>query len=420
MGIISVGVDHEHCSLDFLEKVTVHQDGWGKVLRTLMSHRNIYEAVFVSTCLRTEVFAVIDRFHGAVDEITETIAEATQTDTALFADKLTIHYDKDVPSHLFQVASGIKAIIPGEYEVLGQIRRALEFAQIEHTSGTELDELFTRAIATGRKVRSTTNIAKGTTSFAQAATQLAAEQHKGPLEGANVVVIGAGQLASGVVKSLLASEKGIAKLTICNRTVSNAAAISNELQDARIHVAGLDEVATLLQTASLVISAVETLDPIITKNAVGSLSHDLLIMDLSVPRSVTPDVEEISSINRIDLEILKEKVDAALSGRQEAMVEALKIVEIESDKYLNDQRARGAVEIIRSFRDDLDKIIDVELQKRLQEFADLSPENKEKVEILVRSIVAKISHKPTAVLKDTAGTDQGARLAESIKILFDL
>ena len=385
-----------------------------------MSHRNIYEAVFVSTCLRTEVFAVIDRFHGAVDEITETIAEATQTDAALFADKLTIHYDKDVPSHLFQVASGIKAIIPGEYEVLGQIRRALEFAQIEHTSGTELDELFTRAIATGRKVRSTTNIAKGTTSFAQAATQLAAEQHKGPLEGANVVVIGAGQLASGVVKSLLASEKGIAKLTICNRTVSNAAAISNELQDARIHVAGLDEVATLLQTASLVISAVETLDPIITKNAVGSLSHDLLIMDLSVPRSVTPDVEEISSINRIDLEILKEKVDAALSGRQEAMVEALKIVEIESDKYLNDQRARGAVEIIRSFRDDLDKIIDVEMQKRLQEFADLSPENKEKVEILVRSIVAKISHKPTAVLKDTAGTDQGARLAESIKILFDL
>ena len=80
-----------------------------------MSHRNIYEAVFVSTCLRTEVFAVIDRFHGAVDEITETIAEATQTDAALFADKLTIHYDKDVPTHLFQVASGIKAIIPVSY-----------------------------------------------------------------------------------------------------------------------------------------------------------------------------------------------------------------------------------------------------------------------------------------------------------------
>jgi len=420
VGIISVGVDHEHCSLDFLEKVTVHQDEWGKVLRTLMSHRNIYEAVFVSTCLRTEVFAVIDRFHGAVDEITETIAEATQTDAALFADKLTIHYDKDVPTHLFQVASGIKAIIPGEYEVLGQIRRALEFAQIEHTSGTELDELFTRAIATGRKVRSTTNIAKGTTSFAQAATQLAAEQHKGPLDGASVVVIGAGQLASGVVKSLLASEKGIAKLTICNRTVSNAEAISNELQDARIHVAGLGEVSSLLQTASLVISAVETLDPIITKDAVGSLSHDVLIMDLSVPRSVTSDVEEIASIHRIDLEILKGKVDAALSGRQEAMADALKIVEVETDKYLDDQRARGAVEIIRSFRDDLDKIIDVEMQKRLQDFADLSPENKEKVEVLVRSIVAKISHKPTAVLKDTAGTDQGARLAESIKILFDL
>ena len=352
MGIISVGIDHEHCSLDFLEKVTVHQDEWGKVLRTLMSHRNIYEAVFVSTCLRTEVFAVIDRFHGAVDEITETIAEATQTDASLFADKLTIHFDKDVPSHLFQVASGIKAIIPGEYEVLGQIRRALEFAQI--------------------------------------------------------------------VKSLLASEKGIAKLTICNRTASNAQAISNELQDDRIHVAALDQIPGLLKTASLVISAVETLEPLISKDAVSSLTHDVLIMDLSVPRSVTSDVEEIASIHRIDLEILKDKVDAALSGRQDAMVDAMKIVEVETEKYLDDQRARGAVEIIRTFRDDLDKIIDVEMQKRLQDFVELSPENREKVEVLVRSIVAKISHKPTAVLKDTAGTDQGARLAESIKILFDL
>ena len=143
-------------------------------------------------------------------------------------------------------------------------------------------------------------------------------------------------------------------------------------------------------------------------------------MDLSVPRSVTSDVEEIASIHRIDLEILKDKVDAALSGRQDAMADAIKIVEVEAEKYLDDQRARGAVEIIRTFRDDLDKIIDVEMQKRLQDFADLSPENLEKVEVLVRSIVAKISHKPTAVLKDTAGTDQGARLAESIKILFDL
>ena len=168
------------------------------------------------------------------------------------------------------------------------------------------------------------------------------------------------------------------------------------------------------------ISAVETLVPLITKESVGSFNHEVLIMDLSVPRSVTSDVEDIATIHQIDLEILKEKVDAALSGRQDAMADAIKIVEVETEKYLDDQRARGAVEIIRTFRDDLDKIIDVEMQKRLQDFADLSPENLEKVEVLVRSIVAKISHKPTAALKDTAGTDQGARLAESIKILFDL
>jgi glutamyl-tRNA reductase len=420
VGIISVGIDHEHASLDFLEKVTVLEDDWGKVLRTLMSHRNIYEAVFVSTCLRTEVFAVIDRFHGAVDEITETIAEATGIDAALFSDKMTIHFDKDVPNHLFQVTSGLKSIVPGEFEILGQIRRALEFAQIEHTSGNELDELFTRAISTGRKVRSSTNISKGTTSFAQAAVQLAAEQHTGGLKDAEVVIIGAGQLATGIVKSLLSTNNSVAKVTICNRTVANAQSISNEVQDARVHVATLQEIDHHMKSASLVISAVETLDPLISKASVASFSHDLLVMDLSVPRSVSPEVEELPSIRRIDLEILKAKVDGALSGRQEAVLDAMKIVDAETEKYLDDQRARGAVEIIRSFRDDLDKIIDVELQRRLQEFTELSAADKEKIDVLVRSIVGKISHKPTAVLKDTAGTDQGARLTESIKILFDL
>ena len=77
MGLISIGIDHEHASLDLLERATITEDQWGKVLRSLIAHRNIHEAVFVSTCLRTEVVAVIDLFHGAVEDVTTTLSEMT-------------------------------------------------------------------------------------------------------------------------------------------------------------------------------------------------------------------------------------------------------------------------------------------------------------------------------------------------------
>jgi len=108
MAVISVGIDHENASLDLLERASVPEHDWSKVLRTLMSQRNIHEAVFVSTCLRTEVVAVIDRFHGAIEEITHTIAEATGLAPGEFTDHLTVNLDRGVATHLFSVASGLK------------------------------------------------------------------------------------------------------------------------------------------------------------------------------------------------------------------------------------------------------------------------------------------------------------------------
>src|SRR5664280_864134 len=220
MALISVGIDHENASLDLLERATVLEHEWSKVLRSLLSQRNIHEAVFVSTCLRTEVVAVIDRFHGAIDEITHTLSEATGLDPSEFADHLSVHFDRGVATHLFSVAAGLKSVVPGEFEILGQLRRALELATEEQTAGPEITELFQRAISTGRRVRSETQIARGTTSFAQASVMMATDDLGVDLEGADVLIIGAGQLAGGIARSLLARPARLARLTIANRTAS--------------------------------------------------------------------------------------------------------------------------------------------------------------------------------------------------------
>ncbi len=420
MALISVGIDHEHATLELLERATLPEHEWSKMLRTLVSHRNIHEAVFVSTCLRTEVVAVIDRFHGAVDEITATLVEATGVSAEEFENRLTVNYERDVAAHLFSVAAGLKSVVPGEYEILGQLRRALELAIEEQSTGPEITELFQRAIMSGRHVRAETSIARGTLSFAHAAVTAATEEIGADLAGAHVVVVGAGQLASGVARSVLAHPLQVRALTIINRTREHAHTLERELSDERVSVSGLDELAQVLPGARLVIAAVEGSTPLLTLVHFVERSGDVLVVDLGVPRAVASEVDGLTRVRRIDISSLRERVDRALGDRREAIDEAQKIVLDDVERFLADQRARGAAAIVRDLRDHFDEVVTSELAKRERDFDGLSAEQRDSVTSLIRSVVAKIAHRPTVALKEAAGTDQGTRLSEATRQLFDL
>ncbi len=420
MALISVGIDHEHASLDLLERASVPEHEWNKVLRTLMSQRNIHEAVFVSTCLRTEVVAVIDRFHGAIEEITHTIAEATELAPSEFADHLTVNFDRAVATHLFSVASGLKSVVPGEFEVLGQLRRALELATEEQTAGPEITELFQRAIASGRRVRIETPIARGSTSFAQASVMMATDDLGVDLDGAEVVIIGAGQLASGIARALLVRPARLRRMTICNRTTAHGERLRDELSDPRVAVATLDDVTSLITTARLVVAAVEVSSPVITRADLERCEEDVLFVDLGLPRAVASDVSGLTNVRRIDIGDLRERVGQALGDRREAIDDAQRIVGDDVEKYLSDQRARGASAIVSELREYFDDVVANEMSRREGDLEGLTPDQREKVASILRSVVAKIAHHPTVALKEAAGTDQGTRLSEATRTLFDL
>jgi len=420
VALISVGIDHEHASLDLLERASVPEHEWNKVLRTLMSQRNIHEAVFVSTCLRTEVVAVIDRFHGAIEEITHTIAEATELAPSEFADHLTVNFDRAVATHLFSVASGLKSVVPGEFEVLGQLRRALELATEEQTAGPEITELFQRAIASGRRVRIETPIARGSTSFAQASVMMATDDLGVDLDGAEVVIIGAGQLASGIARALLVRPARLRRMTICNRTTAHGERLRDELSDPRVAVATLDDVTSLITTARLVVAAVEVSSPVITRADLERCEEDVLFVDLGLPRAVASDVSGLTNVRRIDIGDLRERVGQALGDRREAIDDAQRIVGDDVEKYLSDQSARGASAIVSELREYFDDVVANEMSRREGDLEGLTPDQREKVASILRSVVAKIAHHPTVALKEAAGTDQGTRLSEATRTLFDL
>jgi len=420
VALISVGLDHEHASLDLLERATVPEHEWAKMLRTLVSHRNIHEAVFLSTCLRTEVVAVIDRFHGAIEEITETLAEATKLQKSEFDDRLTVNFEHDVATHLFQVAAGLRSVVPGEFEILGQLRRALELAIEEHSAGSEVTEIFQRAIASGRRVRTDTAISRGTTSFAQAAATAAIAELGQALDDAQVVILGAGQMASGVAKSLLEATPHIASLTVLNRTLERAEILRRDLDDDRVVVDTLDALETYLPGTRLIVGALEIPAPIVSREHFAQLDHDVVVVDLGVPRAVAIDVSELAHVRRIDISDLHERVERALGDRREAIDEAEAIVASDVEKFLNDQRSRGASAIVRELREHFDEVVAIELGRRHHELESLNPEQREAAISLVRSVVAKIAHRPTVALKEAAGTDQGTRLNEATRNLFDL
>jgi glutamyl-tRNA reductase len=420
VALISVGIDHEHASLDLLERATVPEHEWAKMLRTLVSHRNIHEAVFVSTCLRTEVVAVIDRFHGAIDEITETLAEATGLEASEFDDRLTVNFEHDVATHLFQVAAGLKSVVPGEFEILGQLRRALELAIEEQSAGSEVTDIFQRAIASGRRVRAETAISRGTTSFARAAASAAIDELAGELGGSNVVVLGAGQMATGVVKSLLSAAPRLATLTVLNRTMERVEELKSEVNDERVQVGSLDSVGEHLTGVRLLVSALEVSSPVLSREDFVDRSGDILIVDLGVPRAVSSDVGDLTQVRRIDIGDLRERVERALGDRREAIDDAQRIVADDVERFLNEQRARGAAVIVRELREHFDEVVTSELARRSHDLEGLTPDQRDSVVSLVRSVVAKIAHRPTVALKEAAGTDQGTRLSEATRNLFDL
>jgi glutamyl-tRNA reductase len=420
VALISVGIDHEHASLDLLERATVPEHEWAKMLRTLVSHRNIHEAVFVSTCLRTEVVAVIDRFHGAIDEITETLAGATGLAVSEFEDRLTVNFEHDVATHLFQVAAGLKSVVPGEFEILGQLRRALELAIEEQSAGSEVTDIFQRAIASGRRVRAETAISRGTTSFAQAAASAAIDELGDELGDARVVVLGAGQMASGVVKSLLGASPRLANLTVLNRTLERAEVLQREVSDERVQLGSLESASEQLTGVRLLVSALEVSSPVLSREDFVDLGGNILVVDLGVPRAVASDVGDLDHVRRIDIGDLRERVERALGDRRDAIDDAQRIVASDVERFLNEQRARGAAVIVRELREHFDEVITSELARRSHDLEGLTPDQRDSMVSLVRSVVAKIAHRPTVALKEAAGTDQGTRLSEATRNLFDL
>ena len=417
MPVVVIGLEHNRAPIELLERVTVSDADVAKVLAGLGSQDNVREVALLSTCLRTEVYAVVDRFHDAVEQVTELLADRADAPREEIEEFQSVFFDRGVASHLFKIASGLESAVPGESEVLGQVRRSLDRAIDEGTVGPVLMGLFRHAVHTGRRVRAETGIARGTTSFSYAAVELAQSRLRGDLEGSTVVILGAGTLGSGVANALADPRRAARpqEIVVVNRTEAKARDLVSHLDSqATVSVAPFDELGAVIKRARLVISAVHAQAPIVTADhAQRSPGDKLLVVDLGMPRNVSSEVGRTPDVELVDISDLRSVIDQAMDERRTEVAAATEIVVDEVSRYLEEQRGRGAAPVVVALRERLEEI-------REGDMSTLTPEEREAVEALTRSIVAKLAHEPTMMLKESAGTPRGERLIESVRILFGM
>lgn len=424
MSVVLVGLDHRNAPLELLEQVAISDHDLSKVITDLRGYANFSELVVLSTCLRTEIYAVVERFHDAVAEITDALASHAQLSPSSLGTSLTIAYDYDVATHLFSVAAGLESSVPGETEVLGQVRRAHERALEDQVSGPVLNELFRAAVHAGKRVRTETPISRGTTSFAHTSVTLAAEHFGGSFQGLRVAIIGAGDLGSGVIETLSTLSASLVpeSIVVVNRTKERAQDLVERLVLDGVDLSTEDLTAfpEVLEGVDVVITAIELEDHLITTELVQSRTKPLLVVDLGMPRNADPAIREIEALSVLDVGDLGRKVKATHEHRRDEIEAASRIVNDEVHRYRDVARARGAAPVIAGLRRRFDEQRVAELERRRSEFSDLDQEQWERVSALTRSMYAKTLHEPTIVVRDTAGTPKGERLVEALRALFGI
>ena len=222
MSLIVVGLNHRTVPVELLERMSVSEHELPKVLHDLAAREHLLEVVVLSTCNRTEIYARCTHFHAAVGDVRDFLATFSGADPDEFGDHLYTYYDDAAVAHLFGVAAGLDSMIVGESEILGQVRSAWQTAVAEQTAPQTLTRMFRHTVESGKRVRTETGISRHPVSIPSAAVTVA-DEHIGTLEGAHVLVVGAGQMGTGLAATLRG--RTVARISIANRTPAHAAAL---------------------------------------------------------------------------------------------------------------------------------------------------------------------------------------------------
>jgi glutamyl-tRNA reductase len=419
VSVVVIGLNHRTAPLDLLERMAIGDGRQPKALHDLCTRPNISEALVLSTCNRTEVYAVAERFHGAYSDIRGFLADFSYLPPEEFADHLYVHYDTAAVSHLMSVTAGLDSAVLGESEVQGQVKLAWERARAEGTAGPALNLLLRHVLEAGKRARTETGIARHIASVSQAAVAMAGER-LGSIAGKTVLVLGAGEMGEGTAVALAGA--GAGRVLVANRTPARAKELAARVGGEPVPLAELPD---RLADADVLLTSTGSRVPVVEQADVAPImaarpDRPLLVVDIAMPRDVDPGVGEVLGVTLLDMDDLRRFAAGGIAERRREVAAVEAILNQEIERYLVATSAREVAPMIVALRQRAEAVRAAELERFRGRYDDLDPRQLDLVEAVTRGLVAKLLHQPTVVLKDAAGSARGDRLVAALRELFEI
>ncbi len=400
-------MSHRSAPVEVRERVAFPPCAGRSFLRRLKDEGVVSEAVLLSTCNRTEVYAVVDD-EGARAPVLDLLTEDRGVERASLEQDTYWLTDAEAVRHLYRVASSLDSMVVGEGQILGQVREAYRAATEEHCAGQILNRLFHTSLRVGKKVRSETGIGDSSLSVPRVAVKLA-EEVFGDLAGRQALVLGAGDMSELVVKHL--KDRGVADLLIANRTPQRASLLAERVGGRAV---AFDALVAELPEVDIVVSSTGSGEWVVQSETVaGALalrSEPLFFIDIAVPRDIDPVVQTLEMVYLYDIDDLQAVVERNAEGRQDAAEEGEAMISPAVLEFIGWLSTLHVVPLIQELRDGAEQIRRHELARALSRM-ELSTEEAASVERMSYSLVNKLLHGPIQEIK--ARAEAGSPLESS-------
>jgi len=326
--------------------------------------------------------------------------------------------DMDAVQHVFEVAAGLDSLVVGEPQILGQVTKALELARGQSAAGPILNRLFQSAIHTGKRARTETAISRNPASVSSLAASIAERVVK-PISDAQVVILGAGEMAELAVEAM--RKRGTNRILVVNRTLQRARLIADRWG---ADVTTFEYLESALASADILISSTGAPHIILTadmvKNVMTSRTRPLFLIDIAVPRDIDPDIADIPHVRLYDIDSLNAQLEHSLSERMAEVPQVKNILEDELAEFGGYLKSLDMLPLIADMRQNAETIRQNELKKTLRHLPDLTEAERAHVDALTQALVKKLLHAPTNRLRAEAASPHASEYAAIARTLFNL
>jgi glutamyl-tRNA reductase len=401
-----LGLNHQTAPLEMRERVAFAAERMPEALASLRALPDVSEAALLSTCNRTELYAIAEDTDALGRWLTD---HAAGLDAYLYR-----HRDGDAVRHLFRVATGLDSMVLGEPQILGQVKDAWVTARSNGALGNRLDRLFQQTFSVAKRARTDTRVGANPVSVASAAVRLA-QNSFARLDDSTVLLIGAGETIELAARHL--SEGRVHRLLIANRTLAHAQELATRHGGFALP---LGEIDRHLAEVDVVFSATASREPVLSRAQVaGALSQrrrkPMLLFDLAVPRDIEPTVAELGDAYLYTVDDLERAVEDNRRSRREAADAAEAIIELQVARYLENLHASTRHAPLKRLRAHGESTRDDVLARARQQLAN-GRDTDEVLEFLANTLTNRLLHPPTAALREAAlsGDAELARAADRL------